>query len=250
MVKRDSEGNFSANIISATLDGNSTGFTGMLSGDVSGTQSSTVVSFLGGINASIISNHINDATAINTPSTLVKRDPEGNISVSLISCTSLKVSTDDASEGKVLTCNDTDGNVSWRHSSIMLLGSVTLDSPQTHIEFENLNQTYTTLLIKMIGRTDEESDTSSIQMTINGGESSSIIGNFVASNGTPGNASTMSLELIGYNGSVFNKTWIDTFSGNSGHFDSTNPITSLRFSPVTENVNFVVGVFVQIYGLL
>jgi hypothetical protein len=43
LVERDSSGNFSAGIITASLSGNSTGFTGSLSGDVTGTQSSTSI---------------------------------------------------------------------------------------------------------------------------------------------------------------------------------------------------------------
>lgn len=44
IVKRDGSGNFSAGTITANLSGNATNFTGSLSGEVSGTQSTTAIS--------------------------------------------------------------------------------------------------------------------------------------------------------------------------------------------------------------
>ena len=90
IVKRDASGNFSANIITASLNGNantSTNFTGSLSGDVTGTQSATVVATVGGSSAANIHSAelaANAATDVNTPSTIVKRDASGNFSATTI----------------------------------------------------------------------------------------------------------------------------------------------------------------------
>jgi len=93
LVKRDASGNFSANIITASLNGNaatattSIGFTGSLSGDVTGTQSATVVSFVGGQTAAAVASAtvtVSEATSTNTASTLVERDASGNFSAGII----------------------------------------------------------------------------------------------------------------------------------------------------------------------
>ena len=90
IVKRDASGNFSANIITASLNGNastSTNFSGSLSGDVSGTQSSTVVDFVGGSSSSNINSATilaNNATSANTANQIVKRDISGNFSANII----------------------------------------------------------------------------------------------------------------------------------------------------------------------
>jgi trimeric autotransporter adhesin len=87
LVFRDSSGNFSANIITATLNGSSSGFSGSLSGDVTGTQSATVVSFVGGSTASAVNTATiaaNNATSLDTFGTIVKRDSSGNFAANLI----------------------------------------------------------------------------------------------------------------------------------------------------------------------
>ena len=94
LVKRDSNGNFSAGTISANLSGNAstassaTNFTGNLSGDVTGIQSNTTVATVGGTTASAIASSvvaINNATNNDTQNTLVKRDSNGNFSAGTIS---------------------------------------------------------------------------------------------------------------------------------------------------------------------
>jgi hypothetical protein len=96
IVKRDGSGNFSAGTITASLTGNattatsSTNFSGSLLGDVTGTQSATVVGFVGGVTAANISlgvNLANGATSVNTGSTIVKRDGSGNFSAGTITAT-------------------------------------------------------------------------------------------------------------------------------------------------------------------
>ncbi len=65
----------------------SANFTGNLGGDVTGTQSNTVVASVGGQSASTIANSaaaINSATSSNTPDTLVKRDASGNFNAGTI----------------------------------------------------------------------------------------------------------------------------------------------------------------------
>jgi hypothetical protein len=94
IVARDSSGNFSAGTITANLSGNATtattatNFTGSLSGDVTGTQSATVVSFVGGQTASAVAAatvEVDAATNLNTASTLVLRDGTGSFAAQEIS---------------------------------------------------------------------------------------------------------------------------------------------------------------------
>jgi len=91
IVKRDGSGNFSAGTITANITGNVSGssssFTGLLSGDVSGGQSSVSVNTVGGKGSAEISVSVTDtqqATNLNTVSTIVKRDSSGNFSAGTI----------------------------------------------------------------------------------------------------------------------------------------------------------------------
>ncbi len=96
IVKRDGSGNFSANIITASLNGNattsttSTNFSGSLAGDITGPQSATVVSSVGGQTAANVATGTvlaNNATNNNTINTIVKRDGSGNFSANVITAT-------------------------------------------------------------------------------------------------------------------------------------------------------------------
>jgi len=99
LVSRDALGNFEANIVTATLNGNaasatsaatSAGFFGFLSGDVRGSQSTTVVNVVGGVGAANIAsgaNAANAATSQNIPNALVSRDTLGNFSAGTITAT-------------------------------------------------------------------------------------------------------------------------------------------------------------------
>ncbi len=90
LVKRDASGNFASNVITATsfvgdLTGNAssaTNFSGSLAGDVTGTQSATVVAYVGGETAENVANATNavmNATYEATPDTLVARDSSGDV---------------------------------------------------------------------------------------------------------------------------------------------------------------------------
>jgi hypothetical protein len=98
LVRRDALGNFTANEIHAnkfigTIDTNlasAINFTGPLAGDVSGTQSATVVNSIGGKSASEISNictRVENATNQAIPQSLAQRDLNGNISANEIHAT-------------------------------------------------------------------------------------------------------------------------------------------------------------------
>jgi hypothetical protein len=117
IVKRDSSGNFSAGIITASLNGNAstatsaataatavtatsastattastaTNFTGSLVGDVVGPQSATVVFKVGGVSASSIAsgvNAANSASSTASPNSLVRRDNLGNLAANTITAT-------------------------------------------------------------------------------------------------------------------------------------------------------------------
>ena len=90
IVKRDGSGNFSANVITATLSGTATNFSGSLSGDVTGTQTATVVAFVGLQSAANVGSATSStlaATNLNTSSTIVRRDGSGNFSAGTITAT-------------------------------------------------------------------------------------------------------------------------------------------------------------------
>jgi len=90
LVKRNKNGNFSANNITANLRGlanSAKTFTQALTGDVTGGQSSTVVEFVGGQSASQVADTVltvSARTALNEPLTIVTRDQEGNFSAGRI----------------------------------------------------------------------------------------------------------------------------------------------------------------------
>ena len=133
LVLRNASGNFSAGTITASLNGNATtattsvNFSGSLSGDVTGTQSATVVSSVDGFTATQIGTSVTDtqnATSLNTPGTLVLRDGSGNFSAGTVTASLI---------GNV-TGNVT-GNVSGSSSSFTgsLSGDVTGTQSATSI---------------------------------------------------------------------------------------------------------------------
>lgn len=99
IVKRDASGNFSAGSITASLNGNAnsaSSFSGALLGDVTGSQTATVVSLVGGKSAASVATSVNDtqaATNSNTASTIVKRDGSGNFSAGTITANLVGTST-------------------------------------------------------------------------------------------------------------------------------------------------------------
>ncbi len=123
IVARDAAQNFSANIISATLNGNAlsatnaANFTGSLSGDVSGTQSTTAVGTVGGqtsANIAAATLLANAATNANTVSTIVKRDSSGNFAAGTITANLIGLVTGNvtgtvtgSASGNVLKVGDT-----------------------------------------------------------------------------------------------------------------------------------------------
>ena len=115
IVLRDGSGNFSAGTITASLNGNATtatsttSFSGSLAGDVTGTQSATVVSFVGGQSAANVASATtaaNTATNANTANTIVKRDGSGNFSAGTITASLIGNVTGSASLN-VLKSGDT-----------------------------------------------------------------------------------------------------------------------------------------------
>jgi len=78
-------GTFTGNVIGAASS--ATSFSGSLAGDVTGTQSATVVSTLGGQTATNVASGAsaaNAATSVNIASTIVKRDASGNFSAGTV----------------------------------------------------------------------------------------------------------------------------------------------------------------------
>lgn len=98
LIKRDALGNFTANEIHAnkfvgTIDtelSTAINFTGVLGGDISGTQTATIVNSIGSKStAEIVSvcNRVENATSLSAPLSLVKRDSNGNIAANEIHAT-------------------------------------------------------------------------------------------------------------------------------------------------------------------
>jgi hypothetical protein len=93
IVRRDGNGNFTAGTVTAVLNGNATtagtatNFTGLLVGDVTGTQATTLVGAVGGVSASNLANGANlanQATPANTANAIVRRDADGNFNVGVV----------------------------------------------------------------------------------------------------------------------------------------------------------------------
>ena len=82
----------SGSAASATTAASAAGFSGALSGDVTGAQSATAVATVGGQTAASVANATaaaNAATAANTSGTIVRRDPSGNFSAGAVTVTSV-----------------------------------------------------------------------------------------------------------------------------------------------------------------
>ena len=78
------------NADTATSATSATNFNGSLVGDVTGTQSATVISSVGGLTASNVASGAtlaNNATSLNTDTTIVKRDTTGSFSAGTITAT-------------------------------------------------------------------------------------------------------------------------------------------------------------------
>lgn len=105
IVQRDSTGGFAAGTITATFAGEGSGLTnlsgpavtgtvaratsflGPLAGDITGTQSATIVSTVGGTLASAVATGVqaaNSASSANIGSTIVRRDPAGGFSAGIV----------------------------------------------------------------------------------------------------------------------------------------------------------------------
>jgi hypothetical protein len=120
IVSRDGSNNFAAGTITANLSGNATtattatSFSGSLVGDVTGTQSATVVSFVGGVTAANVASGAtlaNGATNANTASTIVKRDAGGNFTAGTITANLTGNVTGSASLNLLLTGGNMTGPV-------------------------------------------------------------------------------------------------------------------------------------------
>jgi hypothetical protein len=80
LVIRDPNGNLSANVITATLNGASKTFTDPLIGDISGTQAATKVLAVGGVSADNVASAANSVLEITSfHGTLVSKDANGNL---------------------------------------------------------------------------------------------------------------------------------------------------------------------------
>ena len=111
-----------------------------LSGDVTGTQSATVVSLVGGQTAvSIAAGTVlaNTATNTNTLNTIVKRDANGDFSAGTISVSGLSVTGGTPGAGKVLT-SDAIGNATWQSNASSLITEIT----RSRFQLTDINGAY------------------------------------------------------------------------------------------------------------
>ncbi len=109
LVRRDVNGDFAARFVTADLFGNASTVTTApaLSGDVtsSGASNVTTVTTVGGLSAASVAGGAtlaNAASSINTPSTLVRRDGNGDFSVSAVTATNLHLNTGAQVHGHIL----------------------------------------------------------------------------------------------------------------------------------------------------
>lgn len=144
LVFRDASGSFAANEITAdlvgdvsgNLTGNVTGnvsgsagsFTGALVGDVTGTQGATVVSTVGGKTAAAVSTSVDDtvaATALATPSTIAKRDANGDLAFRDVSTRKVSQATVALTDGATINTDAALGNV----FTVTIAGNRTMANP-------------------------------------------------------------------------------------------------------------------------
>jgi hypothetical protein len=102
-------------------------FSGSLSGDVTGNQTSTVVATVGGVTATIVASGAtlaNAATSLNTANTIVRRDASGNFTAGTITASGLTVTGGTPGAGKVLT-SDATGNATWQSGGSSSITEIT-----------------------------------------------------------------------------------------------------------------------------
>jgi hypothetical protein len=143
IVLRDGSGNFSANIITADLNGNATtattatsatNFTGSLVGDVTGTQNATVVSSVGGQTAANVAAATvlaNAATSVNTPNTIVLRDGSGNFTTNEITIVGSVTNPTDAATKAYVDSTVSSGLVAHPPALVVGTSNVVLTGLQT-----------------------------------------------------------------------------------------------------------------------
>ncbi|HWD18527.1 MAG TPA: tail fiber domain-containing protein [Verrucomicrobiae bacterium] len=98
LVTRDGNGDFSARIITATLAGSATSagsFTGLLGGDVTGSQGNTTIASVGGQSAAAVAGAVvtvNNATSADDGGAIVSRDGGGSFSAGTVSAAAVNAS--------------------------------------------------------------------------------------------------------------------------------------------------------------
>ena len=152
IVQRDTNGNFSAGTITANLTGNATtatsatsattattatnatNFTGSLIGDVTGTQTATVVSLVGGVTAANVASGAtaaNAATNTNTASTIVERDSLGNFATNMVTLDGTPTNPTDATTKAYVDAAASTGIVPIGPAVVVATSQTTLSGLQT-----------------------------------------------------------------------------------------------------------------------
>ncbi|HKR07312.1 MAG TPA: hypothetical protein VJY62_21940, partial [Bacteroidia bacterium] len=183
--------------VTGNISGNAVNFTGSLSGDISGTQTTTSVDMVGGVTSANVAsgtNAANAATNANTASTIVKRDASGNFSAGTVTAD--------------LTGNVT-GNVSGTAANVT--GTVAVPNGGTGA---------TTLTGYVIGNgTSAMTAVSSIpgsDITGNiSGDADNVTGVVAAANGGTGNSSYTIGDIIYASGASTLSKLADVATGNA-----------------------------------
>lgn len=176
------------------------------------------------------------------------------------------------------------GNAAYNPSSYESIASVTLSSSTGWINLNSIPQTYTSLQVRILGRSSQSAtQASSVSMLCNSDQTTSYSSHFMNGNGssvTAGGASSnnrMDIGYVptnGYSSNIFgvliidihnytsttqNKT-IRAFSGfdtngagtvslNSGLWQNTNAVTQLSFSNENNGFDWLAGTTVSLYGI-
>ena len=214
-------------------------FSGPLTGDVTGTQNSTVVSVVGGRSASAVAgatDAANGATAANTPGSIVKRDASGNFAAGTISG-SLNGNAATVTNGVVTIGSYADPPwiTSLAGSKIIgmpsdsalvhLTGAETITGSKTFNGF----QTFT----GSIG-VGQHGPTATTLLNV-GGNTGVIAGTFINNHNTSGNDALLAIHTGVGNAFHAQNTQV---SGRAGFFETTHSNSS---SPALETIGLGVG---------
>jgi len=188
------------------------GFTGLLVGDVTGTQGATVVSNVGGRTASDVSSAVvtvNAATNLNTASALIKRDASGNFSAGTITASLSGNATSATTSGTSTTATNFTGSLvgdvtgTQGATSVVKVNGVSLPITKTIIGTNGSGQIIDASSATLTNNTTGNSATSTTAVNFTGSLAGDVTGTQGANSVVKVNGSAIphSIIIIGTNGS-------------------------------------------------